>query len=843
MRLTLRLALLSLLSSALAQDAPGATTQKHEFQSDVARLRNIVINSLYSHRDVFLRELISNANDALEKLRITSLTDKTVLNDPLNITIKLIPDEHGGRVVITDYGIGMGPEELSTNLGTLAKSGTSDFLKKAEGDAPGDTSSLIGQFGLGFYSSFLVSDKVYVASIPHPSKANPNPTQHVFSSVSDEASFEIYPDPRGNTIGRGTEITLVLKEDAKDYLDEAKIRALVEKHSAFSTSYPIYLFTRKTEEIPDPDYVPTEEEQIEFTDAEEEEESKDEVNIKVDVDEDEAVVEDVTETKEAPEEEKKKPVIPLKNVTTEEWVQLNDQPPLWTRDSKNVTQEEYDLFYRATFKDHNNPLALHQFKGDSGSGESFKALFFIPPALGPEFWQSPKPDTKGIRLMVKRVFITDDLGDDALPKWVSWLRAVVDADDLPLNVSRETLQSTRFLRQIKQVLIRRLISLLTRIAEEEPEKFKKITETYGPALKLGAMEGGKDQKKLAALARWDTNTRKFIGLEEYVASRKKGQTQIFYLAAVGKKPEELSGSVFVEKLHARGYEVLLLTDPMDEILVAQLKSWKGLTFQDAAKKGLKFGDEDTNPEDEKAEEARLEEKFKPLLTWLKEEAKDTVLDVVISNRLVTSPCAIVSDTYGYSANMEKLMASQVSKGVRGTDFMHDWAKKQKFLEINPRSPLIEGLLTRVIEMNDDKDEEDERELKEAASILIDGALVRSGFEVPDSNLFFTRMDRVLRRSLGVSQSAKASDSVKPAPPVEDTPLPESPAKEVSLDEDEKLPTESEEAEALFGDFPDIPGKVRIDADDFLKQYDRSEYVQKREAEEEAKQKEHEHDEL
>lgn len=759
--------------------------KKYEYQSDVSRLRNIVINSLYSHKDVFLRELISNANDALEKLRLISLTDKSyqIPDTPLNITIRLVRDGEGpgGRVIITDTGIGMTADELAKNLGTLAKSGTSEFLNKAEKDTSGN---LIGQFGLGFYSSFLVADKVEVASLPPVSKANPEPVQHVFKSGSDDTSFEISADPRGNSLGHsGTEITMYLKDEALEFLDEQRVRDLVAKHSAFATSFPLYLQTFKTEEVPDEEAIaaakaaepePEPETSTETATAEPE------AATPTEDDEDEAIVEDVTEV---PEEEEKKeepvtPPTPMKNVTTEEWVRLNDQQPLWMRDQKDVSKDEVNQFFMSTFKEHNGPIAHSVYKGDAGP-VSFRTMFFVPSELSEKFWQSAKPELNNVRLMVKRVFITSNLGENAMPKWISWLRAIVDADDLPLNVSRETLQSNRFIRQIPNILIKRFISLVEKMSkdEDDQDRFRKFMKVYGSVIKLGAVESPKEQQKLAGLARWDTNLRNFTSLDQYVENRKKGQTQIFFLAGIGQTPEELSKSLFVEKLHARGYEVLLLTDPMDEILMSHLRNWKGLQFQDVAKKGLKFGDEDEDAEEEKARQEKLKETYEPLLKYLKEESKDVVLDVLLSNRLVASPCAIVADAFGYSANMERLMAAQTGNKIKDGDFMHDWAKKQKFLEINPNSPLIEGMLKKVQVLNDveegeEKDTQLEEELREVTSILIDGALVRSGFTVPDSNLFFTRMDRVLRRSLGVSETAKGDETVKPAPPVDETPLEE-----------------------------------------------------------------------
>ncbi|KDR83758.1 hypothetical protein GALMADRAFT_670355 [Galerina marginata CBS 339.88] len=770
--------LLFFTSYAVAEDAAGPT--KHNYQSDVARLRKIVINSLYSHQEIFIRELISNANDALEKLRLTALTDKSVWDgsNPLNITIKAVKDEDGkgGRLVISDTGIGMSPEELTTNLGTLAKSGTSDFLAQAEGSEDGAAQgNLIGAFGLGFYSSFLVADRVEVASIPPKSAKNPDPVQHIFSSSADDSTFDVSPDPRGNTLGRGTEITLFLKPDSLDYLDEGTLSSLVHKHSAFSSTFPIYLFERWTEEVPDESAVPEAAEAEVETERPSEPSDSSEAS---EADSDEVIVEEVIKEEETNVEP---PLQKMMNVTKEQWTQLNKQPPLWARDPKNITTDEYNMFYTSFFKDFSQPLAWHHFSGDAGSGVAFKALLFFPSKLAEDYWQKPlEYKSKDFKLMVKRVFITSDLGDEGLPKWASWVKVVVDADDLPLNVSRETLQSNRFLKQLRGLIIKRMIQLFTKISEgDDKEKFDKMQETYGSVLKLGAVEDSKNREKLAGLARFTTNHRNNTSFDQYLENKKKGQKHVFYIAEMGKKPEDLAQSVFIEKLHARGYEVLLLTEPLDEILIGHLQQWKNIPFQDAAKAGLKFGDE------EKELQKEREEKFKPLTEWLKKEAGDAVRDVVISNRLVKSPCAIVADTGGYTANIQKMMTASNAKGNRG-GVVHEWAMKAKLLEINPLSPLIEGLLRRVRDLPTDEDERDtdaEEELKEVASILIDGALVRSGFEVPDSNRFFNRVDRVLRRSLGVSETATIEVPIKPAPPVE-TDVPEEPAVE---DEDDGKP--------------------------------------------------------
>ncbi|KAF8138301.1 Hsp90 protein-domain-containing protein [Boletus edulis] len=740
---SLVLTLCVLTSHTLAQDASDTPIVKQEYQSDVARLRKIVINSNF--RDVFIRELISNANDALEKFRLTALTEKDLYDgvSPLNVTVQAVKNEDGvgGRIIITDTGIGMSAEELTSNLGTLAKSGTSEFLANADSLDTTGSGNLIGAFGVGFYSSFLVADKVTVTSIPPKSSKHPNPSQNVFSSSADEGTFEVYPDPRGNTLGHGTEITLELKTDAKQYLVTSNLMKLINQHSVFSTSFPIYVWNEVEKEVP----IEEEQEEIPQSDSE----TKD--------DEEEAVVE---------EEKVVEPVAPkTKKIMVSQWEHMNSQPPLWMRDPKTVTDEEYGLLYQATFKDFQKPLTWTHFAGDSGNGVSFRALIYVPSHIPNNFFeQTSETSTSDVKLFVKHVFITSDFGEYALPKWASWVKVIIDAEDLPLNVSRETLQSSAFLKQIKNLIIRRLLQLFGRIAEEDPEKFQEVIGVYNTVLKLGAADDSKNRERTAALTRYTTNQRNNTSFDDYISNKKQGQRQIFYLADMGKPAEHLAGSVFVEKLHARGYEVFLMNEPLDEVLIHGLESWKGIKFQDVAKAGLKFGDDS---EEEVESTTTLAEKFAPLLHWLKVQVGEHARDVVISDRLVTSPCAVVADSFGLTANVQRLM-SATSRGAKN-EAMQEMMKKQKVLEINPRSPLIEGLLHRVEQLEADGTERDEDlaiELEEVAAILIDGALVRSGFEVADSNLFLTRVDRVLRRSLGVSETAPTDTTVKPAPPVD-----------------------------------------------------------------------------
>ncbi|KAF5393835.1 hypothetical protein D9757_000038 [Collybiopsis confluens] len=729
--------LYTLVSLGLAQDfdVPDIPKEKFDYQSDVARMRKIVIN-----REIFLRELISNANDAIEKLRLTALIDKTIWDgtNPLNITIKAIKNEDGkgGKLVITGkqraihwnrdgprrtyHELG-GLTDPPTSYGTLAKSGTSDFLARAEGVEGAAAGNLIGAFGLGFYSSFLVADKVHVASVPAKSEKYPQPSQYVFSSSSEDSSFEIFPDPRGNTLERGTEITLELKDDSLEYLEVQETTAL------------------RTEEVPDEDAVLEETSPAEST-----------PKPTSDNDDDEAIIEDFADQEQTPAPPK------MKSIVVDEW-------------------------------DFSPPMTWTHFSGDSESGVSFKAIVYLPEKLDDAYWQQPLlSESKDVRLMVKRVFITNDLGDDSLPKWASWVKVVVDAEDLPLNVSRETLQSTAFLRQLKSIILKRLIQLFSKMSgleEDDREKFQKFYDSFGGILKLGAVEDLKNREKLSNLIRFSTNRRNYTSLDQ--ASRKEGQKQIFYLAEMGEDPQELAKSVFVEKLHARGYEVLLFTEPLDEIFVQNIRRWKDVLSKILLKLGsssvmkvrqarnrsskwieIEVGLE-LDEEEEKEQQKEAATKFRSLMDYLRKQGRGIVRDVVISNRLVTSPVAIVADSFGYTANVQRMMSASNPNAAKNPTY--EMALKARVLEINPRSPLIEGLLKRVEALPDEeegRDIEAEEELEEVASILYDGALIRSGFEVPSTNDFFSRVDRVLRRSLGVSEHAPTDDTVKPAPPVD-----------------------------------------------------------------------------
>merc|ERR1712115_501050 len=403
---------------------------KHEFQAEVSRLMDIIINSLYTDKQVFIRELISNAADALEKARFHSVQDESFLGDVKDMEVKIEHDPDAKTLSIIDTGIGMSKADLINNLGTVAKSGTTNFL---EAMAEGSDANLIGQFGVGFYSAFLVADKVSVTS-----KRNDDPVQHVWESSAD-ASFTVVDDPRGNTLGRGTRVTLHLKEDAHDYLSEDKLKETAKKYSQF-IQFPIYVKVKKEVDAD------TEEDDDDDKDDDDEEEKKDDVETKDDDDKEE-------------EEEEKKP----KKKTVYEWEQVNTQKAIWLRAKEDVTEEEYNDFYKSISKDYLDPLAYTHFNAE---GEiEFKSILFLPKKAPFDMMDNYWTKRSEVKLYVRRVLVAEKF-EELLPRYLNFVRGVVDSDDLPLNVSREQLQQNKIMKVISKKLVRKVLELMKKLAKE-----------------------------------------------------------------------------------------------------------------------------------------------------------------------------------------------------------------------------------------------------------------------------------------------------------------------------------------------------------------------------------------
>jgi len=678
--------------------------EKHHFQAEVNRMMKLIINSLYRNKEIFLRELISNASDALDKVRLLSLTDKSILDSTEELSIKIKADKENHVLSITDTGIGMTKADLINNLGTIAKSGTADFLNKLQdASSTSEFSDLIGQFGVGFYSAFLVADKVIVTT------KNNDDVQYIWES--DSNSYSVVEDPRGDTLKRGSTISLYLKEEAYDFLEQDTVRELIKKYSQF-INFPIYLWGSSTQTVEEP--------------IEEEEEVKEEPEEKTEEDE-EGKVEDETE-------EEKKPKTKKVDKTTWDWELCNESKPIWTRKPTEIEDSEYDEFYKTITKDKNGPITKTHFIAE---GEvTFKSLMFIPSSQqSEEFNKYGSGKQANIKLYVRRVFITDDF-QDMMPNYLSFVRGVVDSDDLPLNVSRETLQQHKLLKVIKKKLVRKTLDMIKKIDEV---KYAAFWAEYSTNIKLGVIEDTANRTRLAKLLRFVSSNGKLSSLSDYVERMKDKQETIFYMA--GNSKEEVEKSPFVERLLKKGYEVLYLTEAVDEYAISALPEFEGKKFQNVAKEGFSI---DGDTDSAKARKAAVTEKFEPLIKWMGEEAlKDHILRAEVSERLEGSPCALITSKFGWTANMQRIIQSQTHSKTQ--DMQRDYYLNQKkTLEINPRHPLIKELLRRV------EDNPTDATAKDMALMMYNTATLRSGYMLKDTVNFAEHIERMMRETLGVS---------------------------------------------------------------------------------------------
>ena len=721
--------------------APGA--EKFEFQAEVSRLMDIIINSLYSNKDIFLRELISNGSDSLDKIRFMSLTDKEQLGGGENadLDIRIKADKERKVLTIRDRGIGMTKDDLMNNLGTIAKSGTSAFLDQM---ASGGDMSLIGQFGVGFYSVYLVADFVEVRS-----KHNDDDKQWVWQSKAD-GNFAISED-EGEPLGRGVEINIYLKEEAQEYLEETKLQALVERYSEF-INFPIYLYNSKevSEEVPVEAGDEDEEADVSGDDAEDDEEGDDEEGDEDEEDEDEEDDEPKTKTV---------------TKTVWDWERLNDVKAIWLRSTNEVEEEEYTKFYQALAKNSEEPLAYSHFKAE-GDVE-FKAILYIPERPSPDYYDNYYSRASALKLYVRRVFISDEF-DELLPKYLSFIKGIVDSDTLPLNVSRETLQQHTSLKTIKKKLVRKALDMIRKLAEEggdaedddaKPEgeddaatkdepKYEKFWKSFGKAIKLGIIEDASNRVRLAKLLRFQTSKSdgKLVSLEQYVERMKEGQKSIYYIT--GESIDALKNSPFLEKLISKDFEVIYFTDPIDEYTMQNLTEFDDFKFSNASKEDLKFGDAD---DDEKARFKKTKEAFKSFTTWWKSKLPDTMIEAVkVSNRLSTTPCVVVSSKYGWSANMERIMKAQ----AMGDESRHEYMRGKKTLEVNPRHPMIAALKERAAT------DPDSEETETLAKLMFETAMLESGFSFDKPQEYTSRVFDLLKSNMGIEKDAELVDETQ-----------------------------------------------------------------------------------
>jgi molecular chaperone HtpG len=672
-----------------------AEPETFAFQSDINQLLSLIINTFYSNKEVFLRELISNASDALDKIRYLSLTDNKVLDGKSELEIEIIPNKENNTLTIRDTGIGMTKNDLINNLGVIARSGTKEFIEKLNSKSE-DALSLIGQFGCGAYSAFLVADTVTVIS-----KHNDD-DQYIWESNAG-GSFTITKDTTHPPLIRGTAIVLHLKDDQKEYLEEAVIRQIVKTHSEF-IAYPIKLEVIR--EVPE----------------ETTEESKD-------AEEEEGKVEDVKE-----EEEENKPL--PKTVKRSEWEILNMQKPLWMRKPDDITKEEYGTFYKSISSDWEEHQSVKHF---SAEGQlEFTAMLFLPNRVPFDMFEQQKK-IKNIRLYVKRVFIMDDC-EEIIPEYLNFVKGVVDSDDLPLNISRETLQQNRILKVIKKNLVKKCLDMFSDLTETV-EEYNKFWINFGRNIKWGIHSDEANKSKLLELLRYNSSaSSELTSLKDYVSRMKEGQKHIYYIT--GDDQKVLEHSPFLESLKKKKYEVLFMTEAIDEYTMQGLKEYDGKQFKSATKEGL---DLDLT-EDEKKEIEDIKKDNEQLCTKIKEVLGDKVTKVQISDRLTDTPCVLVSDEYGMSANMEKILKAQALRNP-----MQNFMKSSKIMEINPSHRIIKSIKDSLSSGDTDKRTND------LVSLLFDTAVVSSGYTLEEPSLFAKRIHNIIQVGLNIDNDDEEED--------------------------------------------------------------------------------------
>ena len=653
------------------------------FSADINQLMSLIINTFYSNKDIFLRELISNSSDALDKIRFNSIIDDTHLDKDDTLEIRIIPDLEKNTLTIVDTGIGMTKTDLINNLGTIAKSGTKSFMENVSAN---HDLSLIGQFGVGFYSAYLVADKVVVTT-------KHNDDDHYTWCSTASGKFTITKD-NVQSLTRGTQIVLHMKDDMKDYLQESKIRDLIKKHSEF-TDFPIKLMIDKEIES-------------EITDDEETEQI---------------------------DEKKTKTVKEI----THEFENLNNQSPIWMKNPNDVTQQEYQDFYKSISNDWQDHLAVKHF---SVEGQlEFRSILYIPKS--PPFEMTTEKNKNNVKLYVRKVFIMES--DNLLPEWLNFIKGVVDSQDLPLNISREILQQNKILTIIKKNLVKKTIELFNNLQENE-EQYKLFYDSFSKNIKLGIYEDTSNRNKLTNLLRFYStkNNTNYTSFKQYISNMKEKQNNIYYIT--GYNIEILSLSPLLEKFQNKDIEVLYMVDPIDEYMLQQLKDFEGITLKNISTENI-----DINTEEEKQEFENQVKDTIQLCSTIKEVLGNQIEKVVVSQRLKDSPCVIVSGQYGLTANMERILKAQTLGNS-----MNDYMRPTKIFEINPTNKIIQNLNKKI------KTQQNEKVYKDLIWLLYDVSVITSGFSLEKPNAFGNKIHKLINLGLSIDdeEEQKQEDQEK-----------------------------------------------------------------------------------
>ncbi|MEI7036202.1 molecular chaperone HtpG [Fulvimonas yonginensis] len=618
-----------------------ATTETRKFEAEVAQVLHLVTHSLYSHKEIFLRELISNASDACDKLRFESIAQPDLLAGEGELHIDVSFDAQARTVTVRDNGIGMSRDEVVANIGTIASSGTRRFLEAMSGEQKADA-RLIGQFGVGFYSAFVVADKVTVL------------TRRAGAPASEGVKWESdgkgeYSLEAAELAERGTTVILHLKADEDEFLKRWQLASLIRKYSDH-VAFPIRM----------------------------------------------------------PVEKEGKP--------SDEWETVNDAGALWTKPKAEISDEDYQSFYKSLGHDFNDALAWTHNRVEGS--QSFTTLLYLPSQPPFDLMMGGRDERKGLKLYIKRVFIMD-AAEELLPNYLRFVRGVVDADDLPLNVSREILQQNRQLERIKGACVKRVLDLIEKLAKDEPEKFATFYKAFGNTLKEGIVEDASNRERIAKLLRFASTkgegAKQTTSLDDYIGRMSLGQDTIWYITA--DSHAAAAGSPQLEAFKAKDIEVLLMSDRIDEWMLGSLNEYAGKKLRSVAKGEVPLDEADKKKQEEAAKAAE------PLLKKLKDLLGDRVSDVKVSARLTDSPSCLALSDYEMAPHLARLLR----------EAGHDMPESKPTLEINPAHALVKRV----------EAEADEPKARDLATLLLEQAEIAAGAQLPDPAAFVQRMNRVL----------------------------------------------------------------------------------------------------